>query len=85
MSRLAGLVSYVVAAAAAVRVLVSAAGFLGSAAVVCGPPLSSPTASGKAALSRWRKGVPPAGRTIPWPADLRGTAASSTHAVLEVV
>ena len=37
----------------------------------------------QAALSRWRKGVHPAGRRVRWPADLRGTAAaSSTDAVL---
>ena len=45
----------------------------------------SPSASGKAALSRWKNGVHPAGRRVPWPADLWSTAASSPDAVLEIV
>ena len=45
----------------------------------------APTASGKAALSRRKIGVHPAGRRVPWPADLRSSAASSTDAVLEIV
>ena len=32
-----------------------------------------------------KNGVHPAGRRVPWPADLRSTAASGTHAVLEIV
>ena len=50
-----------------------------------GQCIKSPTASSKAALRRWKNGVHPAGRRVPWPADLRTTAASSTDAVLEII
>ena len=44
-----------------------------------------PGAPDSPALSRWKHGVRPSGRRVPWPADLRSTAASSTDAVLELV
>ena len=36
-------------------------------------------------VSRLKNGVHPACGRVPWPADLRSTAASSTDAVLEIV
>ena len=45
----------------------------------------APTASGKAALARWRKGEHPAGRMGRWPADTSSVAARSSEVVLEVV
>lgn len=43
-----------------------------------------PTASGKAALGRWRRGLHPAGRRVLWPAEV-SVPASSTGTILEVV
>ena len=45
----------------------------------------APTASGKASLSRWRKGEHPAGRTGRWPADTRSVDAGSNDMILEVI
>ena len=45
----------------------------------------APTASGKAALARWRKGEHPAGRMGRWPADTSSVAADRIEYVLDVV
>ena len=60
------------------RDIVTAAGRVGKSQSYIG-------ASGRAALRRWKNGVHPAGRRVPWPADSRSTAASSTDAVPEIV
>ena len=36
---------------------------------LCGPCAKAPSVSGKASLSRWRRGIHPRGKAFPWPED----------------